>query len=247
MRFNDKKHDLYAMAGVYQTNAELYSPKSHGLDFGVHSTDGVTLVGEVGWTPEFQPHPKPASFIADKSEKGTVDSSDDDEWHGMAGHYKFGGYYTHWASIPTYHGSPQANSSYSLYWLFDQMVYQAKPGSECGLTLWGTFILTPMQQVAQIPYDLGLGAIYTGLIPGRSRDKSAIGLHYGSFSDGYATQLQSTHQGTPTYELVLEACYTIEVSRCLRVQPDVQYIINPGGTGRIPNSLVVGAQIGFSF
>jgi len=27
------------------------------------------------------------------------------------------------------------------------------------------------------------------------------------------------------------------------VQPDLQYIINPGGTGKIPNALVLGFQL----
>jgi|GEM_PF-445638 len=249
IRINDKKHNIYAMGGIYQTNANLYSPKSHGLDFGIHSTDGVTLVGEIGWTPEFQPHPKPSS-VTDDSGKGTVDVSstadNDDKWQGMPGHYKFGGYYTSWANIPTFDNS-HPHGSYGLYWLFDQMVYQAKPGSEMGLTLWGSFILTPMQQVAIIPYDLSLGAIYTGLIPGRSHDKTAIAVHYGAFSNIYGDQEQALGHAKPTAEVILEACYTIQVSKCLVVQPDVQYIINPRGTSSIPNSLVLGAQISFNF
>jgi porin len=31
------------------------------------------------------------------------------------------------------------------------------------------------------------------------------------------------------------------------VQPDLQYIIRPGGTGNIPDAFVLGAQIGVSF
>jgi carbohydrate-selective porin OprB len=31
------------------------------------------------------------------------------------------------------------------------------------------------------------------------------------------------------------------------VQPNLQWIINPGGTGNIPNALVLGAQMSVSF
>jgi porin len=31
------------------------------------------------------------------------------------------------------------------------------------------------------------------------------------------------------------------------VRPDVQYIIQPGGTGSIPDAFVLGARIGVSF
>ncbi len=248
IRVNDKKDNLYGQAGIYQTDGRLYNPNGHGVDFSIRPYDGFVLIGEVGWTPEFQPHPQPTA-----NSKDTVDSCDDNEWHGMPGHYKFGGYYTHWAQIPTFNGS-SATGTYGLYWMFDQMVYQAQPGSECGLTLWGTFILSPDQAIAKIPYSFYTGAFYTGLIPGRSEDKTAVQITYGSFSDVYAHSGDPSFAkdsdgvpGTPTYELVLEACYTIQVSKALRVQPDVQYIISPGGTGNIPNALVIGAQVGFSF
>jgi carbohydrate-selective porin OprB len=29
----------------------------------------------------------------------------------------------------------------------------------------------------------------------------------------------------------------------MQVQPDLQYIVNPGGTGKIPNALVLGFQL----
>ena len=31
------------------------------------------------------------------------------------------------------------------------------------------------------------------------------------------------------------------------IQPDVQYILDPSGTGQIHNALVVGSQVGFNF
>jgi porin len=33
------------------------------------------------------------------------------------------------------------------------------------------------------------------------------------------------------------------VTPWLQLEPDVQYVIEPGGTGEIPNALVLGAQI----
>jgi porin len=45
------------------------------------------------------------------------------------------------------------------------------------------------------------------------------------------------------FEMVLEATYQCELAPHLIVQPDVQYIIQPGGTGRIPDALVLGVQV----
>jgi porin len=42
--------------------------------------------------------------------------------------------------------------------------------------------------------------------------------------------------------MVLELTYQIELAPHLIVQPDMQYIIQPGGTGHIPDALVLGVQ-----
>jgi porin len=37
------------------------------------------------------------------------------------------------------------------------------------------------------------------------------------------------------------------LNRAILFQPDLQYIIRPGGTGQIPNALVLGAEVGVNF
>jgi len=46
---------------------------------------------------------------------------------------------------------------------------------------------------------------------------------------------------------VLEWTYVIQLARSLTAQPDVQYTIEPGGTGNIPNALVMGFQLAVTF
>jgi porin len=53
--------------------------------------------------------------------------------------------------------------------------------------------------------------------------------------------------GDPTYEWVLEWDYRAQITPWLYVMPCAQWIINPGGTGRIANALVLGAEIGVTF
>jgi carbohydrate-selective porin OprB len=50
-----------------------------------------------------------------------------------------------------------------------------------------------------------------------------------------------------TYELVLEWTYAIAVARRLTVQPDIQYVINPGGVSSIGNAVVLGVQLAIEF
>jgi porin len=74
-----------------------------------------------------------------------------------------------------------------------------------------------------------------------------LGVIYGRFSRAYAGTQIFLGNGDPRYELVIEAGYRIQFTKFASIQPDVQYIVNPGGTGRIPNALVLGAQIGITF
>ncbi len=69
---------------------------------------------------------------------------------------------------------------------------------------------------------------YTGLIPGRPKD--ILG-----FSPQYA--FISSEAGLPdSYELALETFYEIQVTPWMIFQPDLQYIVNPGG--QYPDALV---------
>ena len=87
------------------------------------------------------------------------------------------------------------------------------------------------------------GLVYQGLIPGRDRDIAAFGLIYGGFSDDLEQHQEDAQVGVQRYELVLELNYNIEVTRWLHFMPDIQYVINPGGTGDISDALVLGFQL----
>jgi porin len=39
----------------------------------------------------------------------------------------------------------------------------------------------------------------------------------------------------------------VQLSNFLYVQPNIQYIVQPGGTGSIPDAFVLGMQIGVTF
>ena len=50
------------------------------------------------------------------------------------------------------------------------------------------------------------------------------------------------------FETVLEATYRLRfLGDAFFFQPDLQYIIRPGGTGQISNAVVVGFQTGVNF
>ena len=84
-------------------------------------------------------------------------------------------------------------------------------------------------------------------MPGRDNDQAILGVSYWSFSSSYAEAQSTTRNGSPSYELVYEAGYRINFTKYAYFQPDLQWIINPGGLGSTPNAVVVGAQTGIIF
>ena len=103
-----------------------------------------------------------------------------------------------------------------------------------------------------MPVFVDGGLVYRGPIPGRANDVAGFAVSYGSFSsDLRESQRSDRRTGVATtiqdYELVLEWSYSVQVARWLAVQPDVQYIVKPGGSSATPNALVVGMQIAVNF
>jgi porin len=113
--------------------------------------------------------------------------------------------------------------------------------------LWSAFVLSPQQNISKLPFQVNSGIVYKGLVPTRDNDFTMLGFVYGNFSDDYADSMASTGAGSPSYEIAMEAGYRFQITKFAYVQPNVQWIINPGGTGNIPNALVLGAQMNVTF
>jgi len=91
--------------------------------------------------------------------------------------------------------------------------------------------------------DAGLNV--TGLIPGRPSDVLGIGVVYARISRDFArTQPDRALWG---HETVLELTYKIVVTKWWSLQPDLQYVVHPGGSTATPNAVVVGFRVDLLF
>jgi porin len=127
---------------------------------------------------------------------------------------------------------------YGVYFNGYQMVYreegqgQGSSQNDQGLTLWGSFGLHPDQEIAAFPYFLSWGLTYQGLFPGRDDDVLYFGNYY-SFNSKYDPGNLQTQ---------FEASYLFQIRPWFQIGPDLQYFIDPDGTGTIDNALVPGFQ-----
>ncbi|MBE7210936.1 MAG: carbohydrate porin [Gluconacetobacter diazotrophicus] len=97
------------------------------------------------------------------------------------------------------------------------------------------------------------GLNYRAPLPGRDQDVFGVGFTYTSLSDDArrlvrdADLLNGERLPSPDYEGISEATYQANLAPWLSVQPDLQYIVHPGGSPRYGNALVVGVRTVVTF
>ena len=120
------------------------------------------------------------------------------------------------------------------------------------LSVFGRLGFAPEDRnLADFYVETGLN--FRGLLPGRGRDLLGLGFTYTDLSGDLrrlardANRIHGTHDALPDYEAVLEVTYQINLAPWLSVQPDLQWIIHPGGSSRNDDAVVLGVRTVVTF
>jgi porin len=174
---------------------------------------------------------------------------------GLPGVYKLGGWYAttdfadqHFGvnaaggvvslADPTAVGPLNHSGNGGLYAIADQMVWRAGARS---LNLFARGGVAPSDRNL-ISYYADGGAGIKGLLPGRGDDVLTFGAAYAKISrDAAALDRDTLALNGPPYpirdeEVVFELSYTAQIAPWWTVQPDLQYIVHPGGNVPDPNN-----------
>jgi porin len=235
----DPTPEFNAKFGVFQTSSRMFENDDNGLNWGIEGSDGYTAIAQFGWSPQFGKRPV-SSMAADGKTMQSVVTK------GYPGHYWIGFTYSEWDLYPRFGGGFE-DHSYGFYVHGDQMVYQETPGSDQGLTVFVASGYYPQTEISIVPFQVNIGLNYQGLFPSRDRDHTMLHFIYGDFSRDYARSVRRPGGGLAESEKVIEVAHRFQLTPWSYFQPDLQYVIDPGGTGDIPNALVIGAQMGFTF
>ncbi|MCX6967328.1 MAG: carbohydrate porin [Verrucomicrobia bacterium] len=206
-------------AGLYKGDVgDPATENTHGLDWSWRG--GVLAITEVAYKIH--------------SAKGS---------QGLPGVYKLGAFFH---SSGTNEAFPEApsHSNAGGYFVADQQLWR-KLGSEGqGLSGFVRIGAAPADRNA-VPFYLDTGLNFKGLIPGRDNDIAGLGLSYTNLSGKVCDDAGKPSNTHP--ETVLEATYKIALKEWFSVQPDFQYICNPGGTESASNAVVVGLRFHLTF
>ena len=145
-------------------------------------------------------------------------------------------------------GKPLDND-WGLYGIIDQLIWRV-PGSEDpqGVGIFARFIGAPEDRNL-IDFYFDGGFTFTGMIKNRPNDAFAIGFAYTNISNQVtAFDVDFGEPVARNYEALIEICYTFQVNPGWSIQPDFQYIFQPGGNmeGQ-KDATVVGARTSISF
>ncbi|MFH1496203.1 MAG: carbohydrate porin [Verrucomicrobiota bacterium] len=206
--------------GVFQLSNDMWDPSKHGLDLSIASDDGVSLFTQYDWTPEFAG--RPARFFVGVNQTVGFDMAE-------------------------FTGGGTTDSFTRFYAHADYQVYREAADRDEGLTLFATLAYTAQEEVAIIPVQTSFGAHYKGLLPNRPDDRTVFFMTYGQFSDDYSDAEVLAGRSAVDYEMVFELGHRVQLTDYAYIQPDIQYVKNPGGTGNIDDAVVLGVQFGASF
>ncbi len=165
---------------------------------------------------------------------------------GDADYFKLGaGAWLHTARVEDFSGQPH-DSNHGIYLIAEKTLFSEGDDGQ-GLGAFLQFGLADPHR-NQIGSYWGAGLHYTGLLPGRGHDVAGLAVASARNSDHYIRYMEAAAGTTVARaETVVEATYQAEVRPWLTIQPDVQYIINPGTDPARKNALVVGARLEVSF
>jgi porin len=130
---------------------------------------------------------------------------------------------------------PEDDGNWGWYAIADRTLWRGESATLAGYVRIGQAEdrFNPMDNY------LGLGASVAGFLASRPDDELGLAVASGTSGDGLKAARQLDDLGTDSRETTIELTYRAPLTDWLTIQPDVQYIINPGFEPAFDNSLVI--------
>jgi porin len=152
--------------------------------------------------------------------------------------------------------------NYAIYAVADQMLWQDPKEDDRTLNLFIRVMGTPQTDRNLVDFSLNAGLTLNEPFYHRDDDTFGIGVGYARVSDRAAGLDSDTNffngSAGPVRggEVFVEATYRYQLTPWCQLQPDVQYVFNPGGGisnpnspsgARVENELIIGLRVNIAF
>ncbi|MEZ5564633.1 MAG: carbohydrate porin [Gammaproteobacteria bacterium] len=144
-------------------------------------------------------------------------------------------------------GGPQDDGNNGWYALADRYLWRGEgSGVERSVAGW-LRVGQADQRFNPIQTSIGTGVTVAGLINSRPDDEFGLAFAIGVTGDDYRDARQQDGLATDRHETNVELTYSAKITDWLTLQPDIQYIINPGTNPELDNALVVVLRFELNF
>lgn len=164
---------------------------------------------------------------------------------------------------PASNGTPAEHSgNFSIYGVFDQVVYRPDPTEPKALSVFARIMGAPEDRNL-ISFSVNGGVNLKAPFEGRDNDTVGLGFGYGQVSgsvsaldrDAAAVAGPAVFSAVRSSETFLEATYQYQIAPWWQLQPDFQYVFRPGGgivdpnlpTQRVGDEAVFGLRTNITF
>jgi porin len=164
----------------------------------------------------------------------------------LSGTYKIGAWYdTENFADNGYDSTSEHQGDYAFYAVMDQMLWSDPKDEDADRTInfFARVMGTPLEDRNLIDFSMNAGFTFHEPFRNRDDDSFGIGMGYAKVSDGVAGAEREYNLNNPgstipvqSGETFVEATYQYEVTPWCVLQPDIQYVFNPGGGIPNPNS-----------
>jgi porin len=130
--------------------------------------------------------------------------------------------------------------SWGLYLLGEQLLHQESDGT--GELSGFARVGTAASGVHRLDLSLGGGLVYRGALPGRPDDVAGVGIAYARNGSPFLRAQRRVGNPIEQAETVLELTYRAEFGRLFLLQPDLQWVKDPGMDPGVADALVFGLR-----
>lgn len=231
----DPVPEFYAQAGVYDGNPDR---SFSGTRINLNEDEGALAYFEVGYR------------LNQKTNS-----------HGLPGNYKAGLYYhtdDFFDNESVFRAAlglgplEEHSGNYGVYFLADQMLYREEEKDDPAQQGAAGFfrVLAAPEDRNLTTFEIDGGLTYKGLIPSRDWDVVGLAASYLEVSEDVSRGqrlvnstlgsfgLPPMFKAVADYEAVFEASYRAQLTAWWTLQPDIQWVMHPGGSKALPDAVV---------
>ncbi len=209
------------------------------MKLGEHWLGRVAVLDGVPGDPS---HPKRTAIALSSRDGALVVGEVDYLEHGTKAAIGVWGYTARFDDIRSSDPAAPRRGNKGAYVFAEHRLVGSRADDAHGLAGWLRFGVADTR-FNRIGRYLGGGLVHTGIAPDRPDDQIGVSFASAGFGDRYRRDQTGDGGVRDAHELVVEAVYNAVLTPWLSVQPDLQYVVNPGGYAQLDDAVVVGLRV----